>query len=83
MRAASLIIASAAGIVGLVFPFVLGRQATGENQTILLVMMIGIAGAFIHGAGFRPTGRWGVALISPILTWPLILGGGAALVALR
>ena len=60
-------------MIGLVFPFVLGTQATGLNQSLLLVMMLGIIGAFIYGVGFRPAQKWLRALISPALTWPVML----------
>lgn len=83
MRATSLIIASAASIIGLVFPFILAAQATGLNQSVLLVMMCGIAGAFIYGAGFQPKQPLLARLIAPALTWPVILGGCALLVAMR
>jgi predicted membrane protein len=83
MRAASLIIASAASLIGLIFPFILAAHATGLNQSVLLVMMFGIAGAFVHGVGFQPKGAFFAALIAPIFTWPLILSSCALLVAMR
>jgi predicted membrane protein len=82
-RAISLTLAGTASLVGLVFPFLLARQPTGLNQSILLVMVAGIAGAFIHGAGFSPH-SWALQrAISPWLTWPLILGCSAVLILIR
>ncbi len=83
MRVVSLIVATIASLVGLIFPFILGLQATGLNQSILLVMMCGITGAFIYGAGFSPRQRALAFLISPRLCMPLIICSFATLVAIR
>jgi predicted membrane protein len=83
MRPASLLIASVTSIIGLVFPFLLGHQVTGFNQSVLAVMMAGIAGAFIYGAGFKPRLSLLDWLISPAVTWPLMIGPFALLVSLR
>jgi predicted membrane protein len=83
MRAASLIIAAAASLIGLIFPFWLGRQPTGLNQSVLLVMMAGIAGAFIYGTGFAPEQSLVRRLVGPAVTWPLMIGGFSVLIALR
>ncbi len=83
MRGLSLVLAGAGGFIGLVLPFTLAARATALNQMILLLMMAGIAGAFIHGAGFRPGRAWARAAISPCLTWPLMAGGLGALLLMR
>ncbi len=83
MRAASLFIAAMASMIGLVAPFLLARQATGLNQTILLVMMAGVIGAFIYGAGFQPANRALRLAMRPALTWPLTIGALVVLLALR
>jgi len=79
----SLILAVAASVTGLVFPFVLARQATGLNQMIVLLMMAGIAGAFIYGAGFRPENRVLRLCTGPAVTWTVMLACLGALVSLR
>jgi predicted membrane protein len=83
LRAVSLALAGLASVIVLVFPFLLARRATGLNQSILLLMMAGIAGAFIYGAGFRPARKTLRIAIRPALTWALIIGSLAALAALR
>jgi len=83
LQAISLSLAVTASILGLVFPFVLARQATGLNQTILLIMMAGIAGAFIYGAGFRPENRVLRLFTGPRVTWTVMLASLVALVAMR
>jgi predicted membrane protein len=83
LRVTSLIMAGTASIIGSVFPFMLARQATGLNQTILLIMMLGVTGAFIYGAGFRPPQKWLSIITAPALTWPIMLGCFAILVYIR
>lgn len=82
-RGISLSFAVVLSLVGLVFPFLLGAHATGLNQSILMVMMLGIAGGFIYGAGFKPQQKWLRALLSPAITWPVMLLSGGVLLALR
>ena len=82
-RGLSLCFAVTLSLVGLVFPFLLGANATGLNQSMVMMMMLGIAGAFIYGAGFRPRQPWLRWLISPAVSWPVMLGSGALLVAMR
>jgi predicted membrane protein len=82
-RAISLCFAATLSIVGLVFPFLLGTQPTGLNQSILMVMMLGIMGGFIHGAGFRPEQKWLRALFYPAVSWSVMLLSGAFLLAVR
>lgn len=83
LRALSLILAAAASIIGLVFPFLLARQATGLNQMVLLLMMAGIGGGFIYGAGFRPESKALRLCIAPAVTRTAMLASLGALVALR
>ncbi len=83
MRVLSLLMAGVASIIGLVFPFLLARQATGLNQSILLVMMCGVAGAFVYGAGYRPVNLMLRRCTEPAVTWPVMLISLGALVALR
>jgi predicted membrane protein len=82
-RGLSLCFAVTLSLVGLVFPFLLGANATGLNQSVLVVMMLGIAGAYLHGAGFRPKQAWLRWLMSPAVCWPVMLVSGALLVAMR
>jgi predicted membrane protein len=82
-RGLSLAFAFTLSLVGLVFPFLLGAHATALNQSILMVMMLGIVGAYIHGAGFQPRQKWLRGLLCPAVTWPVMLLSGWFLVALR
>jgi predicted membrane protein len=82
-RGISLCFAGTLSVIGLVFPFVLGAQPTGLNQSLLILMMLGMVGGFIHGAGFRPEQKWLRALISPAFTWPVMLLSCALLLLIR
>ena len=83
LRGVSLGLAAIASIIGLVFPFLLAQRATGLNQTVLLVMMAAISGAFIYGVGFHTQMKWLNILISPAITWPLLAAAAGGLVLLR
>jgi predicted membrane protein len=83
LRAASLVFAAIASIIGLVFPYLLARHATALNQSILLVMMAAISGAFIYGVGFQPRTLWVNAFISPFITWPVLALTTGSLLLLR
>lgn len=79
----SCLLAAVASVIGLVFPFVLARQATGLNQSILLALMAAVAGAFIYGAGFTSKSPWLRLMISLFVTWPPLLAGLLLLFVLR
>jgi predicted membrane protein len=83
LRGVSLVFGGIASMLGLVFPYALARQATTLNQSIILVMMAAISGAFIYGVGFQPQAKWVSHFISPILTWPVLALTTASLLALR
>jgi len=83
LRVVSCGLAAVASVIGLVFPFLLARHPTGLNQCILMVLMAGIAGAFIYGAGFSSKNPWLRLLISPLVTWPPLLGSLLLLFVLR
>jgi predicted membrane protein len=83
MRVTSLCLAGMASVIGLVFPFALARQPTGLNQSLLLVLMAGIVGAFIYGAGFQPRARLARLAICPYATWLILVGSLTGLFWLR
>jgi predicted membrane protein len=82
-RVLSLAASSLLSLVGMIFPFVLGRVPTALNQSLLLLMMAGVAGGFIYGAGFQPAQTWLRTIIAPAFTWPLMGLSFSLLVWLR
>jgi len=83
IRGISLTAAGLLSLVGLVFPFMLGRVPTALNQSLLMLMMVGVAGGFVHGAGFQPAQNWLRTLIGPAFTWPLMALSFGLLIWLR
>ena len=45
------------------------------NHTVLMLVMIGISGGFIHGVGFLPRFWLWKWLFSQFVAWPLMLWG--------
>lgn len=45
------------------------------NHSLLMLLMIGIMIGFIHGIGFRAKSVLIGYIISPLLAWPLMIGG--------
>lgn len=45
------------------------------NHSVLMMVMIGISGGFIHGVGFLPQFWLWKWLFSPYVAWPLMLWG--------
>ena len=43
------------------------------NHTVLMLVMIGISGGFIHGVGFLPRFWLWKWLFSPFVAWPLMV----------
>jgi predicted membrane protein len=78
-RTISLGAALAISAVLMLFPYALGTKMTPMLHTALPLMMIGVAGAFVHGMGFHPNNRALAVLFSPVAAWPLMAIGLALL----
>jgi predicted membrane protein len=63
----------------MLYPYALGTKMTPMLHTALPLMMIGVAGAFVHGFGFHPSARAFAVLFSPVVAWPLMALGVALL----
>lgn len=59
----------------LMMPQALTNQDNTVNHSLLMLLMIGIMIGFIHGIGFRAKSALIGYMISPILGWPLMIGG--------
>jgi len=64
----------------LLMPHALTHQDNTVNHSLLMLLLVGIMIGFIHGIGFRAKSVFIGYLISPILGWPLMLGGVLLLV---
>ena len=78
-RTVSLGTALAISAVLMLYPYALGTKMTPMLHTALPLMMLGVAGAFVHGFGFHPQNRVIAILFSPIAAWPLMAVGLALL----
>jgi predicted membrane protein len=80
-RTASFIVALAASTALMLFPFLLRHVEQTRLHAALPIMLLGIAGAFIYGVGYRPDSRLLRTLFGPICAWALIIGGAWILLA--
>lgn len=78
-RAVSLAAGLAISALLMLYPYALGTKMTPMLHTALPLMMLGVAGAFVHGMGFRPNARALAVLFSPLAAWPLMVLGLALL----
>ena len=75
-RALSLTAAGALALSLTLTPQILGRQAaSGAAHAGLSLAMLGMAGGFVHGFGFRPDNLALRILFSPWMSWALMAGG--------
>jgi predicted membrane protein len=76
-RAVSLVAATTAAVLLLVFPFVLGTRLAPHDHAALVVLMIGVSSAFVHGFGYEPQRQAWRVLFNPLTGWPAMLAGAA------
>ncbi len=79
LRIVSLTAAFAVSAVLMLYPYALGTTMTPMLHTALPLLMLGVAGAFVHGTGFRPDAKALRILFSPIAAWPLMAVGAGLL----
>jgi predicted membrane protein len=82
-RSISLVLAGAASVVLLVFPYLLGNPLAPRVHAVLPLLLLGIAGAWVHGLGFIPKHRLPRLLASPAFVWPLLIVTSALIARLR
>lgn len=56
---------------------------TPATHAIVPLTLMGMSASFVHGLGMRPKSRAWRLVFSPLVGWPLTIGGWAALLALR
>lgn len=74
-RAASLIVAAGISLLMLLFPFIIGRSLGARDHIGLVVLLMGVSGAFVHGFGYRPERLAWRMLFHPAMAWMLIVAG--------
>ena len=74
-RMASFAAALAASLLLMLFPFLLRHVPEPRIHAVLPIMLLGVAGAFVHGVGYRPDNRLLRILFGPIIAWVLMIGG--------
>ena len=83
MRLVSLLLAATLALGLIAYPYAIGREMTPLAHAILPLMLLGTSGGFVHGLGYEPEHRLWRILFGPAVAWPLMIGGAAALLALR
>jgi predicted membrane protein len=74
VRAASFTAALAASLALMLFPFLLRGVPETRLHAALPLMLLGVAGAFVHGVGFLPDNRLLRFLFGPTCAWTLMAG---------
>ena len=75
IRTASFLAAFAASLALMLFPFLLRHVPGARLHSALPIMLLGVAGAFVHGIGFVPDNRPSRILFGPACAWALMIGG--------
>ncbi|KWV59306.1 hypothetical protein AS156_32085 [Bradyrhizobium macuxiense] len=75
LRGASFAVALAASLALMLCPFLLRHVPQERLHTALPVLMLGVAGAFVHGIGYRPDSPLLRILFGPACAWTLMLAG--------
>jgi predicted membrane protein len=81
-RTISLVAAGAISLALMLDPYLLHGFSLARIHEGLPFLLLGVAGAFVHGFGYRATSSITCALAHPMLSW-LLLGFGAAWIAMR
>lgn len=74
-RAASLLAAAAVASVVIVYPRLVAQDSAGVPHGFLVVLLMGMSAAWVHGFGFVPENRILRVLFSPFVAWPVMLVG--------
>jgi cyd operon protein YbgE len=78
-RVLSLLLASPLALLLLIHPAAMLDVQGQYSHSLLMLVMLGVAGGFVHGVGFDPYGFFWRWLFGPLLAWPLLFMGYALL----
>ena len=71
-RVLSLLLASPLALLLLIHPAAFLDDQGRYSHSLLMLVMLGISGGFIHGVGFDPLHRLWRLLFGPVCAWPLL-----------
>jgi predicted membrane protein len=74
-QTASFITALAASVALMLFPFLLRHVQETRLHSALPIMLLGVAGSFIHGIGYTPDNRLLRILFGPACAWAMMTSG--------
>ncbi len=74
-RALSLLLASPLALLLLIHPAAMLDEQGRYSHSLLMLVMVGVAGGFVHGVGFDPLNRLWRLLLGPACAWPLLVLG--------
>lgn len=74
-RAASLLAAAAIAAVVILYPRLVAEDTASVPHGFLVVLLMGMSAAWVHGFGFIPENRILKVLFSPVVAWPVMLIG--------
>lgn len=78
-RAVSLLLASPLALLLLIHPAAMLDSQGRYSHGLLMLVMLGISGGFVHGVGFDPRPLHWRLLFGPLCAWPPLLLGYALL----
>ena len=79
-RSLSLLLASPLALLLLIHPAAMLDANGHYSHNLLMLVMLGISGGFVHGVGFDPINRLWRLLLGPACAWPLLILGYLVLV---
>ncbi len=74
-RAVSLLAAAAVAAVVIVYPRLVAQDTASVPHGFLVILLMGMSAAWVHGFGFIPENRILRVLFSPFVAWPVMLIG--------
>jgi len=74
-RSFSFFLACALSSLILLMPQAFTNEENTVNHSLLMLLLIGIMIGFIHGIGFQAKSRLLGFIFSPMICWPIMLGG--------
>ncbi len=72
-RVISLLLSLGVSVLLLLYPQIVMDADNQANHSVLMLLLFGIMIGFIHGVGFQPLTTFWRFVLSPILSWPILL----------